>query len=1281
MGVEKECNSNNNTINSNAITDSHPSWTSIIKNTTSSDSALLDSGANVSLVKPTTNVDVSNIQQPQKSIIVPNGSAMTTTTTAKFKWKNVTQNGKTCHKVQGLVHNLAAVSNLVDEGNEVLFRKHDAIVRRESDKRIVLRGWRDDSNRLWRVPINDEIMETPPTCLSFNTFQVHSVYDCQGEKEITRFYHATLFSPVKSTLIKAVKKGYLRGWPGLKAQAIQVHIRNEEATVKGHMNQTRQGIRSTKNNNQQREDDSMETSLQEPENERTNVVFCAVEELEGRISTDQTGFFPRTSARGMKYVMIFYVYDANYIKGVPIKNRTHNEFLRVYREVYEELTKKGFKPKLHKLDNEKSAEVLAFIQSQNAKYQLTPPEMHRTNPAEKAVQTWKNHFIAGLASLPPAFPIALWCHLVEQANITLNLLRPCRQNPALSAQAAMNGCFVFDATPMAPPGTKALAHVKPKTRVSWGYHAENAWYVGPAMEHYRCYKVVSAMTKRGKISDTVTFQHHTVSVPTVTPADRIIRATKELNAALRNQPSELPTDQISAINKLREVLLGPAKDIPQKRDNDERGHVSPEPVQEPSKTPCSPNTSKQPPVHRIPFDKDDIKNSEDSGSPSQQSTIPFEDTNHGYNLRSRAANIINSVIIEETRNVKTTTAHPVHHAGYGHAAQHLLLEEAKKQHTYSSEGESVNAILDETTGKTLEYRQLRKMKKYKNVWEKSFTKELDQLAQGKCGHEGTNTIFFIRRKQIPPNRKITYGRIVVDYRPQKEYPNRTRLTVGGDRVDYPYEVATPTADITTSKLLFNSVLSTTNAKFFCADISNFYLNTPLDIYEYMRLPLDIIPEEVRRKYNLDSMVESDGYVYIEIRKGMYGLPQAGILANKLLTKRLKPFGYQPCQHTPGLWRHEWRPIRFSLVVDDFGIKYVGKEHADHLIGALQQYYKISIDWSGALFCGIHLQWDYNKRSVTLSMPGYIEKALKKFEHPQPKRAQHAPHKAAPIQYGRQQQPVTIDTSPPLTTAQVKYVQKVVGTLLYYSRAVDPTLAAALSSIATAQTRGTEATLKAVHQLLDYVATYPNATIKYLASDMILTVHSDASYLSESESRSRAAGHFFLSNKNDPTMQNGPILTLSTIIRHVMASASEAELAALFYNAREAVPLRITLEELGHPQPSTTITTDNATAVGLTTGIMTPKRSKMMDMRFHWLKCREAQNQFKYSWTPASENRADYPSKHHPGAHHQRIRAQGNHVAQHAQTTEINTTNPTKPTSTLQHHMNKVGRALIQILTN
>jgi hypothetical protein len=152
------------------------------------------------------------------------------------------------------------------------------------------------------------------------------------------------------------------------------------------------------------------------------------------------------------------------------------------------------------------------------------------------------------------------------------------------------------------------------------------------------------------------------------------------------------------------------------------------------------------------------------------------------------------------------------------------------------------------------------------------------------------------------------------------------LTVGGDRLDYSGDVATSTADITTFKILINSTLSTKDAAMMMMDIKNYYLGTPLPRFEYMKMLLSRFPKEIVQKYNLSALAV-DGWVYIEIRKGMYGLKQAGLLANQLLQTRLAPFGYYPARHTPGLWLHKTRPISFTLVVDDFAVKYVGKQHA------------------------------------------------------------------------------------------------------------------------------------------------------------------------------------------------------------------------------------------------------------------------------------------------------------------------------------------------------------------
>ena len=203
---------------------------------------------------------------------------------------------------------------------------------------------------------------------------------------------------------------------------------------------------------------------------------------------------------------------------------------------------------------------------------------------------------------------------------------------------------------------------------------------------------------------------------------------------------------------------------------------------------------------------------------------------------------------------------------------------------------------------------------------------------------------------------MSHGRIVCDYRPQKAEPEQTRLTVGGNLINYPEEVRTPTANTTTAKILMNSTISTPGAKFMCCDVKNFYLGMPMDRHEFMKLPLDILPEEIIQQYNLREIAHN-GWVYVQIEKGMYGLPQMGILANQQLTKVLKPFGYYQCQHTPGLWKHKWRPITFCLVVDNFGVKYEGREHVEHLLNTIRTHYEVSEDWSGELYCGIMLKWN------------------------------------------------------------------------------------------------------------------------------------------------------------------------------------------------------------------------------------------------------------------------------------------------------------------------------------
>lgn len=559
------------------------------------------------------------------------------------------------------------------------------------------------------------------------------------------------------------------------------------------------------------------------------------------------------------------------------------------------------------------------------------------------------------------------------------------------------------------------------------------------------------------------------------------------------------------------------------------------------------------------------------------------------------------------------------------------------------------------TGQIAEYPELRKCSEGP-IWEAAAVDEIGRLFQGLGADskipEGTNTCFFIRHDEVPDKIKPTYVRVVAAYRPEKDDPYRIRWTAGGNLVYYDGNTSTKTADLTTVKILANSVISTPDARFATIDLKDFYLGTPMQPkdYAYMRIPIHLIPEHIMKLYNLEPLVKN-GHVCVRIEKGMYGLPQAGIIANERLTKFLQPHGYAPCPITPGLWQHETRSIKFSLVVDDFGIKYTELADLEHLQGVLSKEYVLKTDMTGGKYCGVTFEWDYENGTVDLSMPGYIERFLRRFAHAMPQHPERAPHEWAKPNYGAKVQ--YADTTDPNDTevgqAEQQLIQEVVGVLLFYGRAIDSSILVALGTIASQQASPTKKTMKAINQLMNYCATNPDTVIRYHASDMILHIDSDASYLSCSKARSRAAGyHFLSSHPKDPSKAptpnepapptNGAIHVLCVIMREILASAAEAELAALFHNGREACPLRITLEELGHKQPATRIATDNTTAQGITEDTIKQKRSKAIDMRFYWIRDRARQGQFLIYWRKGLLNYSDYFSKHHHANHHVAVRS-------------------------------------------
>jgi hypothetical protein len=290
--------------------------------------------------------------------------------------------------------------------------------------------------------------------------------------------------------------------------------------------------------------------------------------------------------------------------------------------------------------------------------------------------------------------------------------------------------------------------------------------------------------------------------------------------------------------------------------------------------------------------------------------------------------------------------------------------------------------------------------------------------------------------------------------------------------------------------------------------------------------------------------------------------------------------------------------------------------------------------AGDKFADINIQWDYAGQCCCISMEGYIETLLIKFKHPCPTKPRLSPYKCAPIAYGIKTQltPET-DSSELLNNGCKQRIQEIIDSLLYYARAVDNKLLVALSAIAARQAKATFATKQAVNLLLDYVATYPNNGIVYQASIMILGAHADAGFLNETNSCSRAGAHIYLSEDEPFPCSNGAVLSITQIIKFVMALTAESKLAALFVTAREMIPHCQTLIDMGWPQPKSPIQTNNSTATRVTNNTIVPCSSNMMDMRFWWLHCRASQDQFKYYWDAGSKNWADYNTKHHPDTYH------------------------------------------------
>ena len=191
------------------------------------------------------------------------------------------------------------------------------------------------------------------------------------------------------------------------------------------------------------------------------------------------------------------------------------------------------------MDNEISERLNRAFGKYNITFECIPPYIHRQIAAERAIGTFKNHVLAGLATCHKQIPIAKWDRLLPQAKITLKLLRRCRLNPALSAYACLWGPYDFNAHLIAPPGTMTLVHKKVEDRNLWDFHCQIGWYIGPALHHYICVQVYIPSTNSVNVADTVKFIEEKIPFPNSNVDDFLKQLISDivhlLKKALKNE--------------------------------------------------------------------------------------------------------------------------------------------------------------------------------------------------------------------------------------------------------------------------------------------------------------------------------------------------------------------------------------------------------------------------------------------------------------------------------------------------------------------------------------------------------------------------------------------------------------------------------------------------------------------------------------------------------------------------------------------------------------------------
>ena len=783
--------------------------------------AKADSGASNHYWRPN---DVDSLQQLRNNksgpqVKLPNNEIIRATQTGNINFSHcpLSNSGTKAHVLPNLKNaSLISLGQLADDNCVTVLDKHEINIYKKVDRskgeshykkhiqpeNKILSGPRNTNDGLWDI----HVPSNTTTKSSTAEHQANAIIKKDtSKKELAQYLHATAGYPVLSTFNTAIKKGNFISWPGIESLSFTKHLPKSMQTSKGHLDQERKNLQSTQVPIKLEDSDLDLFPVSENPNQKT---YLAAAKIVPFISTskaygDLTGRFPYISSRGNQYILVIYDHDSNAILAEPLKNKTGPEIKRGWMHINSILSKSGNAPKIYIIDNEASKDLKASLAKNDISYQLVPPHVHRRNAAERAIRTFKNHLLANLAGADPDFPVNEWDRLLPQLQITLNLLRNSRVNPALSSYAYLFGNFDFNRTPLAPVGTKVLSHSKPAQRRSWDYHGVQGWYIGPSMEHYRCVKCFFPTTGKTRDTDTVEFFPKEIPFPKTTSEDFLIQAATDILTLLQGPNQTLPILQYgdttkNALVQLSQLLnrAAPAPPVPPSPSPVSPSVVfsptihpvvqptsppakrpfqvppsahratNPPTTQPPTPTPAPPRVQPTPPprVQPIPLPRVNKQYQPILFPPTipQQKSPYFNTVPMFYNIPTPRRQTL--LPVGRSRLIQPPIQAPRFHYNQGTNFRRFAIQHVQAMHLFSKP--SVNHVYDEN-GKRQTIDTLLKGT-MKETWKIGLSNELGRLAQGVGTRvDGTDTIDFIKKSDVPNNKKVTYANFICDYRPLK----------------------------------------------------------------------------------------------------------------------------------------------------------------------------------------------------------------------------------------------------------------------------------------------------------------------------------------------------------------------------------------------------------------------------------------------------------------------------------------------------------------------------------